>query len=185
MGTDNVVELRQWYTVDELADLEGVSTRTIYRRLKRGDVERRETSEGIRYRVASEAAESADTTGVTTDSHDTVGDVSSVSGSKEGATDTTDNLGVSSVSGVSELTALVSDLVDDVRGLERENARLRADLDNLRANVEPEAADAAETPPEDERAAEPAETSEADDTAAGCDMTAKEMVDLLRSTSRN
>jgi len=181
MGTDNVVELRQWYTVDELADLEGVSTRTIYRRLKRGDVERREISEGIRHRVASEAPESADTTGVSTDSHDTVGDVSRVSRSKEGATDTTDNSGVSSVS---ELTSLVSDLVDDIRDLERENARLRADLRNLRDSIEPKAnqdSGTAETESEGDQPSEPDETSEA--AGDGCGMTAKEMVDLLRSTS--
>ena len=183
MGTDNVLKLRQWHTVDELAEREGVSTRTIYRRLKRGDVEKRETPEGARYRLASESSGSTDTAGVSADSHDTAGDVSRVSGPKENATDTTDSTGVS---GVSELTALVSDLIDDVRGLERENTRLRADLENLRESVEPktnENSGAADTKPEDERALEPAETSEADDTADGCDMTAKEMVDLLRSTA--
>lgn len=183
MGSDTVVALHQWHTVDDLADLEGVSTRTIYRRLKRGDVEKRETSEGTRYRIAPDGTDSA---GVSTDSHDTPTDVSSVSAPKGEPTDSGDSAGVSSVSGVSELTALVGELVDDVRALERENARLRTDLEHLRETVEPEINEntgTAEAKSEGGAPSRPDETSES--AGDGCDMTAKEMVDLLRDTAND
>jgi hypothetical protein len=45
------LEDRGWFTVEELAKKEGVSTRTIYNRLKRGDVEKRDTDQGARYRL--------------------------------------------------------------------------------------------------------------------------------------
>ena len=141
MGNDDkVVELHQWYTVDELAEREGVSTRTIYRRLKRGDVEKRETEDGTRYRPATKTTDNGTDA---TDSHDTVTDVSSVSRSKGDGTDSTDRSGVSTdvttdVSGVSELVALVREQHERIVELERENARLEADLEDLRAgDVDP------------------------------------------------
>lgn len=51
------IEERGWLTAEALADREGVSTRTIYNRLKRGEVEKRETESGARYRLKLEATE--------------------------------------------------------------------------------------------------------------------------------
>ena len=70
--------------------------------------------------------------------------------------------------------------------LEPENARLRADLENLRKSVEPQANEdsgTAEAESESEQPLGPDETSEA--AGDGCDMKAKEMVDLLRETASN
>jgi excisionase family DNA binding protein len=132
MGNNAVVELHQWYTVDELADREGVSTRTIYRKLERGEVEKTSTSNGARYRLSSTD---------TTDSHDTDTDSEAVSSSKK-TTDTgvsTEKKGVSSVSSgrhVAELTDLVGELTEKVGKLERKVGQLKAENDRLRRQVE-------------------------------------------------
>lgn len=139
MGTDdNVVELRQWYTVDELADREGVSTRTIYRRLKRGDVEKRETDDGTRYRPATD---STDNEGVSTDSHDAVSDVTTSTAPEGTGTATTDVSGVSAgvstdSSGVSDLVDVVREQTDRIAELERKVGRLEADNERLRGDLE-------------------------------------------------
>lgn len=44
----------KWYPIEVLADREDVSVRTIYRWLEKGKVEKRETSEGTRYRIPDE-----------------------------------------------------------------------------------------------------------------------------------
>jgi predicted DNA-binding transcriptional regulator YafY len=144
MDDDKVVELQQWYTADELAEREGVSTRTIYRRLKRGTVEKQETPEGTRYRPTTEPSGRDDVT----ESHDAGTDVSNVS----------------------ELAEVISQLIDDVRALERENGQLRAELEAMKS----ESAPASESPAEPD-VDEPSGT---DDDVMG----ASEMVDLLRET---
>lgn len=50
------IEGRGWFTAAELAEREGVSTRTIYNRLKRGEVEKRDTEAGTRYRLKPDEA---------------------------------------------------------------------------------------------------------------------------------
>ena len=53
MGNIVSIEGRGWFTAEELAERNDVSTRTIYNRLKRGEVEKRETESGARYRLKS------------------------------------------------------------------------------------------------------------------------------------
>lgn len=50
---DNIVRLEdsEWYSARELADRLDVSVRTIYRRLERGQIDKRETPRGTVYRV--------------------------------------------------------------------------------------------------------------------------------------
>ncbi|MGM0556126.1 MAG: hypothetical protein ACQEVA_07090 [Myxococcota bacterium] len=54
-GDDNVVRLEgtEWYSAEELANRLDVSVRTIYRRLERGRIDKRETPRGTVYRVTS------------------------------------------------------------------------------------------------------------------------------------
>jgi excisionase family DNA binding protein len=134
MGRDDkVVELRQWYTVDELAEREGVSTRTIYRRLKRGDIEKRETEDGTRYRPATETTDKGTDTA---DSHDTVTDVSSVSSSKDEGADSGVSTDTESVSGVSKLADLIREQTDRIATLERKVGELEAENEQLRNDLE-------------------------------------------------
>lgn len=42
---------REWFSAQELADRLGVSVRTVYRRLERGEIEKRETPQGTVYRA--------------------------------------------------------------------------------------------------------------------------------------
>jgi DNA repair exonuclease SbcCD ATPase subunit len=55
-GDDNVIRLEgtEWYSAEELANRLDVSVRTIYRRLERGGVEKRETPRGTVYRTSSD-----------------------------------------------------------------------------------------------------------------------------------
>lgn len=145
MRDDKVVDFRQWYTVDELAEREGVSTRTIYRRLERGDVEKRETPEGTRYRPTT-GEESTDTSGVSGDSHDTGTDVSGVSAPRgEGVSGdvtsvssgvSTDSSGVTDNGALADLlrehTDRIAELEREVGRLRERNANLRSELDALR-----------------------------------------------------
>lgn len=120
MSKDTVVELHQWHTADELADLEDVSTRTIYRKLERGEVEKKQTSEGTRYRVSSTDM---------ADSHDTDTDSVCVSNQEDKTTD-------SGVSSVSQLTAVVSDMTERIGELERQVGRLKAENEQLRRQLD-------------------------------------------------
>jgi len=141
MGTDDtVVAFRQWHTAADLAELEGVSERTIYRRLARGDVEKRETSDGTRYRLAGTDS---------TDSHDTDTDSRSVSNSRGAGTDTPVSTDTESVSSVSEWTSLVGELTDRIAELERQVGRLEATNNQLRDRLDDE--DTADTDAADSR----------------------------------
>ena len=66
----NVIALhnRGWMEAGELAGALGISTRTVYRRVNRGEVEARETAEGMRYRLTPTESPCE------TDRHDTPGD---------------------------------------------------------------------------------------------------------------
>jgi predicted DNA-binding transcriptional regulator YafY len=62
---DNVIRLEgtEWYSAQELADRLDVSVRTIYRRLERGQIEKRETPRGTVYRLRENAStDSSDVT---------------------------------------------------------------------------------------------------------------------------
>lgn len=64
---DNIVRLEdsEWYSAEDLADRLDVSVRTIYRRLERGQIDKRETPRGTVYRVREDGE--ADTRRVTKD----------------------------------------------------------------------------------------------------------------------
>lgn len=175
--TTTVVELRQWHTAAELADRLDVSQRTVYRRLKRGTVEKRATPEGTRYRVATTPADGTDTSAVSTDSHDTDTDTDAVSSPRE-STDSTDtsavsNLSVGDTSAVSELVELVREQGDRIARLERKVGGLEADNARLRDALEAAEADAV-----DDTSDTSADASEARD-----EPTAAELVDELRRTA--
>ena len=66
----NIIPLdnNEWFTAGELADRLDVSKRTVYRKAKRDEVEKRETADGVRYRVTP-----TDTGDTATDSTDAAG----------------------------------------------------------------------------------------------------------------
>ena len=66
-----------------MAERDSISLRTVYRRLKRGELESRDTSDGVRYRKPA-----GDTTSGSTDSLLTAGDTAAVTDSTDSATDT-------------------------------------------------------------------------------------------------
>ena len=120
----NIIALRdRWFTIEELAAREGVSTRTVYRRLKAGTVEARETEEGTRYRLTpTDTTDSPTDSDRVTDSHDTATDsptdtLEALTGSPDRRTDTTD-------------TALVT-LCHRLEALATDKGRLQAELARL------------------------------------------------------
>ena len=135
----NVIALhdRGWMTAAELAKAEGVSTRTIYRRLERGEVEAKETEAGKLYRVTP--TDSTTDTADVTDSHDTATDTADSAPLPEqrrpvATTDTADtdtDRGRHDTATVTAVTALVERL--EASAVER--GRLEAELDRLAAEL--------------------------------------------------
>ena len=131
----NVIALhdRGWMTAAELAKAEGVSTRTIYRRLERGEVEAKETEAGKLYRVTP--IDSPTDTATVTDSHDSPTDSTDNAPSPEQRRPVaaTDTLVTDTVTGrhdtgiVTTVTALVNRL--EASAIER--GRLEAELNRL------------------------------------------------------
>jgi|AntDeeMinimDraft_5_1070356.scaffolds.fasta_scaffold06380_4 hypothetical protein len=76
-------EQRGWLTAEEMAERDSISLRTVYRRLKRGELESRDTPDGVRYRKPA-----GDTTSRSTDSLLTAADTAAVTDSTDSATDT-------------------------------------------------------------------------------------------------
>lgn len=76
-------EQRGWLTAEEMAERDEISVRTVYRRLKRGELEAKETPEGTRYRK-----QTGDTENSSTDSLLTAGDTEAVTDSTDTGTDT-------------------------------------------------------------------------------------------------
>lgn len=76
-------EQHGWLSAEEMAERDEISVRTVYRRLKRGELESKETSEGTLYRTRA-----ADTETGSTDSLLTATDTSDVTDSTDIATDT-------------------------------------------------------------------------------------------------
>jgi len=76
-------EQRGWLSAEEMAERDEISIRTVYRRLKRGELESKETPEGTRYRK-----QTGDTENGPTDSLLTAGDTDAVTDSTDSATDT-------------------------------------------------------------------------------------------------
>jgi len=76
-------EQRGWLSAKEMAERNDISVRTVYRRLKRGELESKETPEGTFYRTRA-----ADTETGPTDSLLTATDTAAVTDSTDIATDT-------------------------------------------------------------------------------------------------
>ena len=135
----NIIPLdeQQWYTAGELADRLDVSKRTVYRKAKRGEVQKRETADGVRYRVTP--TDSTDTAGCH-DTSPTPGDtrINRTPQAPDPATDTgdTDTSPTSVTSpAVSGVAALADRLAEEAaaRGrLEAERDRLADALDEWR-----------------------------------------------------
>jgi excisionase family DNA binding protein len=130
----NIIALRdRWFTIEELAERQGISTRTVYRRLKAGTVEARETEEGTRYRLTpTDRATDSDRV---TDSHDTPTDsptdtLEALTGSPDRRTDTTDRTLVTDTTD----TALVT-LCHRLEALATDKGRLQAERDQLAAEL--------------------------------------------------
>ena len=133
-----------WYTAGELADRLDVSKRTIYRKAKRGEVQKRETADGVRYRVTpTDTTDSATDAGDVTDSHDTSltpGDtrINRSPQAPEPATDSTDtdtsptSLTSPAVSGVAVLADRLAAEASERGRLEAERDRLASELDEWR-----------------------------------------------------
>lgn len=174
--TDSVVQFgpSEWYGRQELADRLDVSLRTIDRRVNRGEIEKRNTPNGKLYRPAPDETDRQEATAerqqTTPKRQQSDTDRATV-----GDTKTTPEVS----QGVADLVALVRDQTDRIAELERQVGRLLERIDTLERETSEETG-AAGSEPEDDRAPEPDETSEADD---GDGMTAKDMVDLLRSTA--
>lgn len=164
----------EWCGRQQLADRLDVSLRTIDRRVKRGEIQKRTTSKGKLYRPTPDDSERQEATAkrqeTTAERHQNDTDRATV-----GDTKTTPDMS----QGVADLVALVREQTDRIAELERQVGRLLERLDDGQTD----ASGAADTELEGKRTPQPAETSETDDTGDGCDMTAKEMVDLLRSTA--
>lgn len=78
--SDRVINFRreQWHTREKLAELLGISVRTLYRRIDDGEIEVEDTPEGKRYRVAPQGEEqevAAAATGLPDDKFATGGNV--------------------------------------------------------------------------------------------------------------
>ena len=142
----NIIPLdeQQWYTAGELAERLDVSKRTVYRKAKRGEVQKRETADGVRYRVAptdgtDSATDSTDAAGCH-DTSPTPGDtrINRTPHAPDPATDTgdTDTSPTSVTSpAVSGVAALADRLAEEAaaRGrLEAERDRLADGLDEWR-----------------------------------------------------
>jgi len=76
-------EQHGWLSAEEMAERDEISVRTVYRRLKRGELESKETPEGTIYRTRA-----ADTEAGSTDSLLTATDTPAVTDSTDIATDT-------------------------------------------------------------------------------------------------
>ena len=129
----NIIALRdRWFTIEELAERQGISTRTVYRRLKAGAVEARETEEGTRYRLTpTDTTDSPTDSDRVTDSHDTPTDsptdtLEALTGSPDRRTDTTDRTLVTDTTD----TALVT-LCHRLEALATDKGRLQAELARL------------------------------------------------------
>jgi predicted RNase H-like nuclease (RuvC/YqgF family) len=118
---DDIIDLEgQWHGRQELADRLGVSTRTIDRRVKRGQIEKRETPQGKLYRPThDDRGDDTPTHGddTPTDSDDTV---------SSPATDTR----------LAELEARLEEKTARIERLEERGARLREERDRARGGRE-------------------------------------------------
>jgi dynactin complex subunit len=139
MSDETVVELhdRGWHTADALAEREDVSTRTIYRWLDRGDVEKRETEDGTRYRLAPESGESE-----STDTDCVSDDTPSTEGTSVGDDHDTGDHDTGDVSAfleeiaerdarIGELEHEAGTLAGKLEAAEDENERLRCEIARL------------------------------------------------------
>jgi transposase len=158
--TDSVVRLDSgdWYGRRELAERLDVSLRTIDRRVKRGEIEKRKTARGKVYRPAPNDTESDKKRQQSDSDRATTGD------SKETS------------QGVAELVGLVREQTDRIVELERENERLRAELENARAGGASEDSEAGS----DSAGGSESGTGESSGTSR-----AAELVNALRETADN
>lgn len=144
MSDETVVELhdRSWHTADALAEREDVSTRTIYRWLERGDVEKRETEDGTRYRLAPESGESKGT-----DTDCVSDDTPATEGTSVGDDHDTGDHDTPDVSAfleeiaerdarIGELEHEAGTLAGKLEAAEDENERLRSELEEARDEIE-------------------------------------------------
>ena len=139
----NIIHLEntEWFTASELADRLDVSKRTVYRKAKRGEVEKRETADGVRYRLAS--TDGADTDTDTTDDADchdtspTPGDtrINRTPQPAEPTTDT-DDTDTSPTSVTSPAVSGVAALADRLAEESRQRGRLEAERDRLADDLE-------------------------------------------------
>lgn len=133
-----------WYTAGELADRLDVSKRTIYRKAKRGEVQKRETADGVRYRVTpTDTTDSTTDAGDVTDSHDTSltpGDtrINRSPQAPEPATDSTDTdtSPTSLTSLTSPTVTAVGALADRLAAEASERGRLEAERDRLASELD-------------------------------------------------
>ena len=136
----NVIALnnRGWTTAAELANALNVSTRTIYRRVNRGEIEARETDNGTRYRLTpTDGADSRTDTGADTDSHDRATDTGADSpkAQQSRAVAPTDTADTDTDKGRHD-TAIVTALIDRLETGAVERGRLEAERDRLAAELE-------------------------------------------------
>jgi DNA repair exonuclease SbcCD ATPase subunit len=105
----------EWHTREKLAELLGISVRTLYRRIDDGDIEVKDSAEGKRYRLAPEQSGREDAT-----------DDSVVPDDK---TDT------SGKSVANELLGLIREQLDQIKDLQTNHGRLEAKLEASQNDV--------------------------------------------------
>ena len=106
----------EWHTRQKLAELLGISVRTLYRRIEDGEIEVRDTPQGKRYRVAPEPTEGTGDTGLASEDDTTAADV------PDGKIDSAGR----GVAG--EMLGLIREQLTQITDLEADRGRLRAEL---------------------------------------------------------
>lgn len=118
--TNRVIDFKrdEWHTREKLAELLGISVRTLYRRIDDGEIEVKETAAGKRYRVAPEPAVTAG------DGNDTAVPDDKI------ATDDKDGKNVTG-----EMFGVIRDQLGQIADLQAKRGRLEAELEASKNDV--------------------------------------------------
>lgn len=114
-------EQRGWLTAEEMAERDSISLRTVYRRLKRGELESRNTPEGVRYRKP------AGDTAAVTDSTDRA--TKSAQRAAYPLTDSTDTDTLLAATDISAVSTVVEVLVGRLEKVCDERGRMEFELE--------------------------------------------------------